>query len=182
MAPYEIIVYCSGLDGMRLSPYLTIKNTSVPIFSVVSYKRTIQSIARNICASVATGDVVIFFDVDDYPHFQKIEITDSIFTRYNPDFMVHNYSETHLNLYEELETKSIIPKSNLSLSPHNTNIVCEDYHIHHAHIAVKKTIFDKIKYNEHIQYYRKEDGKFCQDLLTNNFKGMYLPQKLVQYN
>jgi len=181
IAPYEIIVYCSGLDGMRLSPYLTIKNTSVPVFSVVSYKRTIQSVARNICASVATGDVIIFFDVDDYPHYQKIEITNEIFKKYDPDFMVHSYSKTDTNLYKTIEVEDIVPKNNLSNSAHDTNIICEDHSIHHAHIAVKKTIFEKIKYNEHINYYRKEDGKFCQDLLSHNFKGLFINYPLVIY-
>lgn len=181
MTPYEIIVYCSGLDGMRLSPYLTIKNTSVPIFSVVSYKRTIQSIARNICASVATGDIIIFFDVDDYPHNQKIEITRYIFEKYDPDFMVHNYANKSDNLSRHINHKDLIVENRLSIDPNSTNICCGDYDMHHAHIAVKKQVFDTIKYNENTEYYRKEDGKFCQDLLLNNFNGIFVDAPLVVY-
>lgn len=180
-SPNEIIVYCSGLHGLRIEPYIEINQKRIPLYSVVSYKPTIQSIARNVCASIASGDIIMFFDVDDYPHHQKVEITKHIFNKYSPDFFLHNYSESRVVLDSNIDLSSLTVEPNLSINPNNTNIVCANHNIHHAHISVKKSIFDKVKYNESSLFYRKEDGKFCQDLLKNNYRGLYSPEILVEY-
>lgn len=181
-APMEILVYCSGLNKLVLDPYIVINNTKVPLYLILSQKRTIQSIARNICSKIASGEIIIFFDVDDFPHTQKIEITNYIFKKYNPDFFVHNYSETPMDLTARIDKSNLIIKSNLSVSPTTTNIVCDKHPIHHAHIAVQKTVFANVIYNESMTFYRKEDGKFCQDLLNHKYNGLYTPTVLVQYN
>jgi glycosyltransferase involved in cell wall biosynthesis len=180
-APFEIIVYTSGFDGLRLSSSISICGEKVPMYSIDSSKRTMQSIARNVCASIASGDIIMFFDVDDYPHHQKVEITKHIFNKYSPDFFLHNYSESRVVLDSNIDLSSLTVEPNLSINPNNTNIVCANHNIHHAHISVKKSIFDKVKYNESPLFYRKEDGKFCQDLLKNNYRGLYSPEILVEY-
>ena len=53
--------------------------------------------------------------------------------------------------------------------------------IHHAHVAVKKGFLETIRFNESPEYYRVEDGKFCQDLLDAGVNIYYLNQPLVYY-
>jgi len=40
---------------------------------------------------------------------------------------------------------------------------------------------ETINFNETPEYYRSEDGKFCQDLFDAGVKIYYLNQKLVYY-
>ena len=111
-----------------------------------------------------------------------IEITKNLFNQHDPDFIVHSYSVKGIDDSFIDQSKSII-KKDLVFSPCNTNIYSKSYDtmVHHAHIAVKKKCFEKVKFNESYDFYRKEDGKFCQDLLTNKFKGLYIDEKLVFY-
>ena len=184
VAPDELIVYSSGFDDeiFLKTEHIKIAGKNIEIKYINSLERTIQSIARNVCASFASGNIIIFFDVDDIPHFQKIEITKNLFNQHDPDFIVHSYSVKGIDDSFIDQSKSII-KKDLVFSPCNTNIYSKSYDsmVHHAHIAVKKKCFEKVKFNESYDFYRKEDGKFCQDLLTNKFKGLYIDEKLVFY-
>lgn len=171
--PDEIILFCSGLSELNINhKYVKV---------ITESERVMQSRARNICYSLSSGDIVIFFDVDDFPHAQKIELTEYIFNNYKPDFFVHNYSNTMLDLNYHIEIQSSIVKDNLGIDSQCTNIICEDYSVHHAHIAVNRRVFEDISFNEDPKYYRKEDGLFCQDLIRSGYRGIYSPEKLVFY-
>jgi glycosyltransferase involved in cell wall biosynthesis len=184
LAPDELIVYSSGFDSSLFfkTKSLQIAGKNIDIIYLNSQKRTIQSFARNACASFASGDIIVFFDVDDIPHFQKLEITKTLFDIHNPDFIVHSYSTTNISDSHIDISKSLIRKD-LIIDQSCTNIYSKSHEsmIHHAHIAVKRKCFEKIKFNESFEFYRKEDGKFCQDLLINNFNGLYVDEKLVNY-
>ena len=184
VAPDELIVYSSGIDDNLYfkTEHIQIADKKIAIKYINSIQRTIQSIARNICASFASGDIIVFFDVDDIPHFQKIEITKKLFSSNDADFIVHAYSTINIDEKPIDISKSII-KKDLVFNNSNTNIYSKSYDrmIHHAQISVKKKCFDRVRFNESYEFYRKEDGKFCQDLLANNFTGLYIDEKLVFY-
>lgn len=178
--PNEIVIYTSGVRTIDLHKDVIFKNKKIPITILLRSEITMQSVARNTCASIASGDIIVFFDVDDVPHPQKIEITKYVFDKYNPDFFVHNYSSKIND--SNIDTKNISVIDKLSICPNSTNLFCEGFPIHHAHIAVRKKVFENTKFNEHINAYRKEDGIFCQDLVKNNYRGIYTLEQLVQYN
>jgi len=172
--PYEIILFCSEVaDNSIISRIPDIK-------IITRVDRVMQSKARNICSKVSSGDVLIFFDIDDIPHYQKIEVTSYLFNEYNPDFLLHSYSDVVHN--NNIDKKLLDVRTNLKIDNTSTNLYCDGFPIHHAHIAVKKDVFKKVRFNESLKAYRKEDGIFCQELIRNNFKGIYTPEKLVQYN
>ena len=172
--PDETILLCSGIK--RIDDYHGIKTITIP-------QRIMQSKARNMCGNLAQGDIVVFFDVDDLPHCQKLEITEHVFKKYDPDFMLHNYrNKQSLDLNRKIDVSSLIIKHNLEPSTLNSNVICENYPIHHAHISVKRKVFEKVSFNEDKKYYRSEDGVFCQDLIKANYKGIYIPVELIQYN
>lgn len=172
--PYETILFCS--DVVEHSIHSKIPNIKI----ITRIDRVMQSVARNICFEISSGDVLIFFDIDDIPHFQKIEITKHLFNTYHPDFLLHNYSQ---NLTQEYINKNLVEiRNDLTIDENSTNLYCDGLPIHHAHIAVRKNVFKKVRFDESLQAYRREDGIFCQDLVRNNFKGIYTSEKLVQYN
>jgi glycosyltransferase involved in cell wall biosynthesis len=181
--PKEIIFYCSGVDGVNVPNSIFINSNEIPIYTVFSLKRTNQAMARNICSSVASSNYIMFFDVDDIPHPMKLEITSNILNKTtNIDFLLHNYNQMHhrSNSFENIEQDLDCYPIN-EIDKNSTNVICGDHYIHHAHITVKKSVFEKIKFNESTDYYRREDGKFCQDLVLNGYSGIYYPAKLVNY-
>jgi len=181
-APKEIIIVSSGLknDYLQKKSYIEINKTEVPIININSEQRHNQAKARNIGAKTTKNELIMFFDVDDIPHPQKIEITTKIILENDIDAVVHDYTtdgkfETVKNykIYEEL-------KNNLTC----TNIYVEgekNFKIHHSHILCKTKIFNDIQYREEEEFFRKEDGKFCQDLLAKSFKLVYINKELVFY-
>lgn len=189
LAPKEIIFYCSGVDCVSTMPeFITINHIDVPIYTIFNKQRTNQAKARNIVSSMTNGEYVMFFDVDDLPNPSKIEITQKILSDHpDTDFVLHNYHQIIVSLGQKSNISEPIKFEKLDLfpidqiDPLSTNVVCKNYHIHHAHVTVRKSILDKIKFNDNIEYYRKEDGKFCQDLVKNNYKGLYCPLELVDY-
>ena len=172
--PDETILLCSGVE--HIYNYDDVKTITIP-------QRIIQSKARNTCANLAQGDIIVFFDVDDLPHCKKLEITEYIFKKYDPDFLLHNYrNKQNLDLNRKIDISSLTIKHNLEPSKLNTNLICENYPIHHAHISVRREVFEKVSFNEDKKYYRSEDGVFCQDLIKTGYKGIYTTEQLVQYN
>jgi glycosyltransferase involved in cell wall biosynthesis len=172
--PYEIILFCSEVADNSIS-------SKIPDIKIITRpNRVMQSVARNICSEISSGDVLIFFDVDDIPHLQKIEITNFIFNEHNPDFFLHSYSNSLSNNY--INKKSLDLRTDLVIDNNSTNLHCAGFPIHHAHIAVKRDVFKKVRFNESPEAYRREDGIFCQHLVRNNFKGIFSPEKLIQYN
>lgn len=172
LEPNQIILFCSGIDGVK------IQNNKLDIEIFTQPQPATPAQARNYCANRAKEDVVIFFDIDDIPHPQKLEITMNTIKDY--DFLLHSYSINNTN-FEIIDNANIIGYTDLVADTNSTNISCHDKHIHHAHIAVKKHVLNNVRYNEDIYYFKKEDGKFCQDLL-NNYTGIYIDIPLVSYS
>jgi G3E family GTPase len=182
--PDEIIISCSGVSE---SEFELLKNNlnpimeNIPIVYTNSIIRHNQAKARNIGANVSNCEIIMFFDVDDIPHPDKIKITKKVLNDFDLDAIAHNYhtgNEEFLNI-KEYNTYISLKKSN-----QNTNIiVCDnpDLPVHHSHILCKKSIFEKISFNESQEFYRREDGKFCQDILDAGFKFGYVDAKLVLY-
>lgn len=180
--PAEIIFYCSGMQSVDISNVLAIKGQLVPIRTVFSSKKTNQATARNICSKIASSEYVMFFDVDDIPHPMKIYITRDVIRRTNIDFFVHDYHQVkHSNNFFEDLPKNFKTFPITEIDKGSTNIKCGDFPIHHSHVTVKKKVFEKIEFNETDQYYRREDGKFLQDLVISGYSGLYCPIKLVNY-
>jgi|694.fasta_scaffold02373_22 glycosyltransferase involved in cell wall biosynthesis len=182
LPPSEIIFYCSDVISVEMPKFLSIKSCNIPIHTIYSSKRTNQATARNISAKISSSEYVMFFDVDDIPHPMKIKITTDILNKTQADFMLHNYHEINesSNIFEQIPLDVDLYPLN-EIDKNSTNVVCGDHYIHHAHISVKRSIFEKINFNESMEYYRREDGKFCQDLIINGYSGVYCPIKLVNY-
>jgi hypothetical protein len=170
--PDEVILFCSGVDKIPDIDFF-----DLPFKEYFQNKIANPAQARNFCATKASGDLLIFFDIDDYPHPQKIEMTIKYLESY--DFLVHSYRINDVK-FSPIE-EGLVVYNDLFQDASCTNIYCHNRPIHHSHIAVRKKVFNNIKYNDDKTYYKKEDGKFCQDLLQNNYRGIYLDYPLVSY-
>lgn len=179
-APFEVLVFCSGKSKKDSESTIEIAKTLVPLRKFFLPERKMQSFARNFLAEKAKGEWITFFDVDDVPHPQKIEAAKKVVLENSCDFVAHSY-QGH-GSFDRI--KSFQVYENLVKDPNSTNIICKDAPncaIHHAHITVRKNCFGIVEFNESRDFYRSEDGKFCQDLLDSGFKGIFADCSLVWY-
>lgn len=181
-SPDEIIIVSSGINNLNIPDTIIINNKEISIIVCIVSNRINQSKARNIGASITKSDYIIFFDVDDYPHKQKIQITKKIIKDTECDFFVHNYytsTEDSIKIFSTENLEDFELHQIKEINSRCTNLIVKDYPITHGHVCVKRSIFNTIRFNELMRV--GEDGKFCQDLVTNGYNGIYCPIKLIQY-
>lgn len=176
--PYEIIVIGNNIENLYI-PDEDIKSFFVRERKPVSW-------SRNMGAKLSTGDIVIFFDVDDIPHPQKLEITNHVFENTDADCFVHGFTECQdtTELYLDYSVDRIVELSSEGYLkiPNGNNT-----DIHHGHLAVKRDVIINNPYNEFLGFYELgfqfwgEDTSICRTLFSLGYKFYYGKQKLVNY-
>ena len=198
-APDEILISCSGLpEAFQYKfDHIYIQNKKVPIITINSPKVHNQACARNAGAFSSSCEYIMFFDIDDIPHPQKIEVTKKYINGY--DFLVHSFFEIpkkslrenfkNIN-FRNYKISSINYCDNLDLnrSCSNISVMCKKYTnpdgsgLHHAHATFKTSIFDNIQFNTKPQFHRFEDGIFLQQVIINKYSGIHLNASLIAYS
>jgi glycosyltransferase involved in cell wall biosynthesis len=168
--PNEIIVVANNVERLNINDK-TIK-------TFFTQERKSVSWSRNKAATIANGDIIIFFDVDDVMHKQKIEITKHVFENTNADCFVHGFYENEnlSEIYSDFKTEKIISLiDNRYLKiPSGSN---KD--LHHGHLSVKRDVIIKNPYNETLFW--GEDAELCTRLFNLNFNFYYSHCKLINY-
>jgi hypothetical protein len=197
--PEEVIICaseCSEYDGNSLEQRLIEKFE--PKFKIIvstTLDRNNPAENRNRGISISSNKYIMNLDCDDFSHCRKVEIMNYIIQENpNVDLICHNYilydaanSETlnfkidtqKLNLYNDVEKYKKDTLNMLKIKPACTNINIENKMIHHAHIVFNKNT--GIRFNETKEYFKREDGKFCQDYLLNSKNILYLDERLTLY-
>ena len=191
LCPGEIILYCSGIKYLNTPTTITINKQTIKIKTITDPQQQLQTVARNACADEAKYDTIIFFDIDDIPHPQKLEATSYHIENY--DFLVHSFTK-HVSKHEILlaDIPNIKTTTNLYIDPNpkSTNIESDIKRpITHGHLAIKKHVLEKVRFDTHFYYTDNngnkfcsgEDGRFCQDLVRNGYKGIFLDFPLIIY-
>lgn len=176
--PNEIIVVGNNIPSPpKLSDHIK---------SFFLNERKPVSWSRNKCAELASKDIVIFFDVDDIMHPQKIELTKQVFETTDADCFVHGFLENSMALehYESANASLItelLPQGYLKI-PNGTN-----RDLHHGHLSVYKDIILNNRFNEFLGFYELgfqywgEDSEICNRLFNSGYKFYYSNCKLVNY-
>lgn len=193
--PDEIVVSANGIPPWRRRGYLDEfkELVSCDVKLVSTWKRLTPAGARNMGFPACRGDIIVFFDVDDLPHPEKIRFTEFIFTRHDLDLLAHDYLlKQPLAVFDnqpevDCETVPVTSDVIVDPDPRSTNVLplkpdaSGHYDMHQAHVAVKRSVLDRIRFNESQTFFRREDGKFCQDALKAGYKLLYANCKLVNY-
>ena len=197
--PEEVIIcasQCSEEDGKILQNTLITKYE--PLFNIIvstTIEKNNPAENRNRGIFVAKNKFIMNLDCDDFSHCRKVEIMYYIIQN-NPgiDLICHNYildnvpcSKTlnfnidinNLKTYNDVEKYKVDTQNMLINKPTCTNIVIENKWIHHAHIVFNKDA--GIRFNETKEYFKREDGKLCQEFLFNDKIILYLDEKLTLY-
>jgi hypothetical protein len=134
---------------------------------------------RNHAASHLTTDIVSFFDCDDLMHPERLA---EIERCGDVDIVLHSYLEGD-SQFPPWEP-SIQIRNLLRRSPSGCAIVSNNIWapIHHAHVTVKRSIWDSVRFREGVDGYKKEDALFCGDVLAlPNCRSVYIPAPLSIY-
>ena len=177
VAPDEIIISSSNLNKSPCEiSSIKIADKIVPIKKVNRAQRGLHGFPRNQGADNCSSDFIMFFDVDDIPHPDKIDTTLKIVSS-NPtcDAFLHNYylDATTFQQFSTIPVEKIIQKDSQS-----TNLIASDG-IHHGHLTIRPEIVRKIRYNENRTL--GEDGEFCQSVFDSGYTILYCPHKLLCY-
>jgi hypothetical protein len=127
---------------------------------------------------VASGDVIIYHDVDDLPHPQKIHFIKKAFLEHGVDAFVHGFSEGMMYPYRygDLEIERI---SKMKQDQYLHSDICTDGDLHHGHLSIKKDLVTKYQYNEDI--YFGEDADFIKRVFLAGHHVAYGNHKLINY-
>lgn len=126
---------------------------------------------RQIGSREARGDIVIFQDADDLPHFQRNEIIQKCFDDY-PDIVhiVHSYSRHIVNRsFKNIPTR--ILNHNIFLNHKEMAM----YRLTNGNIAIRKNIVESIKWE--VNKYRGQDVALNRNIYSRyrRFLVIYLP-------
>jgi len=195
--PGEVIVALSetskkeGADLAR--KYL---NYPFPVKFCTTEERQFAGQNRNRGAEIAEHGIFVFCDADDVCHPQKIEITKDVFSKYNPKLFLHGFKrdDCKFEKYDKNKIPFIFsrqlmvftfgtpPKRDRSkfifFDRPATEKWMEGAHPHHGYPAVRRDVFEKVKYGS---LRVAEDTSFCLDVLWQFKSAVYADISLVNY-
>jgi glycosyltransferase involved in cell wall biosynthesis len=168
--PDEVIIVGNNLREIKVD------NSAIRTFAEPT--RRSPSFNRNKGAEIASGDVIIYHDVDDLPHPQKIHFIKKAFLEHDVDAFVHGFSEGTMYPYRygDLEIERI---SKIKQGQYLHSDICTDGDLHHGHLSIKKDLVTKYQYNEDI--YFGEDADFIKRVFLAGHHVAYGNHKLINY-
>jgi len=186
--PTEIILALSQCTNEDLEKIKEKINTKIPIKYSVTENNALAWENRNRGYELVSTDYIIFMDIDDTYHPQKLEITEYFLNKYNPNILLHSYYKKSWNLslpgYINPELIYVarcgkIYKNTFNENNKNPYNIITGFPVAHGIITVKKSIMDKVKFKD---YKRGEDGIFCRDVLKEYGKFIAINCVLMIYN
>jgi glycosyltransferase involved in cell wall biosynthesis len=190
--PDKVVVSCSSSDDTDFDNYNEkLKSYSFILQIITNKEKKSAAQNRNIAASkLMDVDYITFIDADDVMHPQRIEILLKVFQSNDSDIILHNFSgftNDDTFFIKKFEDNEIIIRPN-SLKQCYSGCIAQKEHyntnekIHHGHVSVKKTVFDKVQFPEEPEFYRKEDCVFCYRVFSlPNIKDSYVANQLTYY-
>jgi len=143
---------------------------------------------RNIAASFLDTDIISFIDGDDLPHFQRNEFIMESFKDDNVIVLLHDYHQSRfINndfIYSKYEKLNLMVNYIDTVFPNGytgSKIPNHNYAHHHAHLSIKRELFNKIKYDEDQSLLYREDSVYVKELVLNGDKISFISNKLSQY-
>ena len=137
---------------------------------------------RNIAARRLDTELISFFDADDNMHPQRIEGLFIAF-REHCDIALHSFFEKEDALipYPAINHFNVI-RNKLYRCPTGCIILDGKSHIHHAHVTVRKEIFEQYPFTGKEENVLKEDCIFCYKIFSiPGIQTAYLNYPLSKY-
>jgi glycosyltransferase involved in cell wall biosynthesis len=170
--PDQIVISCSSVDAAALAELECLPQTELDIRLIPIKEQKNGSSNRNIAAAHLNTDLIAFFDVDDLMHPQRIEFVLSIYEKTKFDVLYHNY----IGMADEFTKYT---NCDIHILDAGTKPVKP---AHHAHVTVRRQVFDQIKWPEGKLFEGAEDSAYLT-LVTfpEAIVTVYTPQALSKY-
>ncbi len=147
-----------------------------PLIIIASTKKQYAGENRNIACSFATGDVFVCQDADDWPHPRRLEILESLFQILDADHVMHGYCLEGLHLGNTAAlARGVVP---VKFHRSWNSLKCSGVRVHHGNIAIKRGVFDQVKWGPS---QRGQDLAFNLDCLKLFQKTLVIDLPLVTY-
>lgn len=162
--------------------------SKIPLKYTITENKALAWENRNRGYELVDTEYIMFMDIDDTYHPQKIEITEYFLNKYKPNLLLHSYYKKswNLNLPIRLNPENIFVSRNKKIKENTFNInnknpynIIAGFTVAHGIITVKKDVMDKIKFKN---FERGEDGIFCRDVLKLLGRVIAIKCVLMIYN
>lgn len=195
--PHEIVIRLSETSTRfrkQLQQYFNINYNTLRIRLLSTLEKQTAAQNRNVICENVDGDIISCIDADDTMHYQRCQILNDLFKKYNPKAILHNYKKNYdKNTYKLSHNPTIYLGSelydwcqnaiklnlNTGIYPYpypyrlnKRNIDKIKYipqydNLTRGHISFKKEVYNNIQYNTSSLYNRGEDVRFIVDLILH---------------
>jgi hypothetical protein len=184
--PEKISVSCSSVQVDRDVDFSV---GSIPVTVQYTRQEYNPSQNRNRAASQLSTDLIMFIDGDDLMHPQRIELVKNVFLEHpEVEAVYHTYDHIKIeqrdNPYSTIQEAPEVILNEITSIPNWVGIRVrntDSYNVHHAHVTVRKSVFDRIKFNESPRYKYMEDSLYASDLVNNGVNVAFLNSALTRY-
>lgn len=166
---------------MGSTTFPTLPPYSFPVEVIVHSDRKNAAENRNCAARQNRCDIISFMDSDDIMHPQRIEFVEKALR--DSDFVVHNYiMKDKLDVaWSVFDSPQI--ESNCLCAVNKTAIRhLHDKPVHASQCSMRALVFEKVKFDESRDAERREDSLFCNKVLLEGYKSVYVAQTLGKYD
>lgn len=148
--PDAVVISCSSVDEevfkeLECLPQTDLDITFIPI---ETYKNASEN--RNIAASQLKTDLISFFDVDDLMHPQRTAFIENIYEKTKFDVLYHNY----IDVADSFDDS---PSCDITILDPGQK---PSHPAHHAHVTVRRELFEQIRWPEGKVYEGCEDSAY----------------------
>jgi hypothetical protein len=200
MVPDEVIVSLSNssfLNSEILDSVERMFSEKFPSFKILKHNRKLShGPNRQAGSESSTGDLLIYGDADDIPHFKRVETIHHFFS---------NFDIVHLNHWWCREDFKFRDFSLDDVTYIDSQRINETYFSHGdlrrvqtekpggygnmfgrvtaGHVAVKRDVLEKVRWKDwgELQFGPAEDWEFCVETLFHFKKSMILNADLIKY-
>lgn len=181
--PDHIAISCSSWTHNRRT------NTTydgIPVSIQYSKKVLNQATNRNIAGSMLNTLLISFIDADDLMHPSRLEYVVRAFKQGPYHAIYHDFTWEPISHYSnpfELMDEFKLVSNPVVPNPNEIGLKVQDssYALHHAHVTVRRDVFNRFKFDESWGAYRKEDSMYGRTLAEHGVSLGYLANKLTRY-
>lgn len=181
LKPDHIAISCSSWTHDRR---VNTSYNGIPVSVQYSRQRLNQATNRNIAARMLATTLVSFIDADDLMHPSRLEYVCRAFAETNCQAIYHGYTWEHVDQYMDpfppADPYQLVSDP-VVLDPNGVGLKVGPYALHHAHVTVRHDLFNRFKFDESWDAYRKEDSLYGKTLAENGVSLRFLSNRLSRY-
>ena len=183
LRPDHIAISCSSYshDNRTDTVY-----DGIPVSIQYSTKQLNQATNRNIAGKMLQTQLISFIDADDLMHPLRLEYIVRAFRNGPYHAIYHSYAPAPITAdfdpFESVGEYDLVSEPMIS-NPNAIGVLVGNtsHPVHHAHVTVRRDVFNRFKFDERWEAYRTEDSLYGKTLAESGVSLGYLANKLTRY-